>query len=78
MIKLNQLRANGVLDTSVLVSFVFQVIVIRNRSSRQEVSCKKGFLKNFAKLTRKHLCQSLFFNGVEGLRLVIFPMSGQL
>ena len=32
-----------------------------NRSSLQEVFCKKGALKNFAKLTGKHLCQSLFF-----------------
>ena len=26
-----------------------------------EVFCKKGVLRNFAKLTGKHLCQSLFF-----------------
>ena len=26
--------------------------------------CKKGVLRNFAKLTGKHLCQSLFFNKV--------------
>ena len=31
------------------------------RSSRPEVFCKKGVLRNFAKFTRKHLCQSLFF-----------------
>ena len=24
--------------------------------------CKKGVLRNFAKFTGKHLCQSLFFN----------------
>ena len=29
---------------------------------------KKGVLKNFTKFTEKHLCQSLFFNQVEGLR----------
>ena len=29
---------------------------------------KKGILKNFAKFTRKHLCQSLSFNKVAGLR----------
>ena len=28
---------------------------------------KKVFLKNFAKFTGKHLCQSLFFNKVAGL-----------
>ena len=37
-----------------LVSFV--------RSSRPEVFCKKGVLRNFAKFTGKHLCQGLFFN----------------
>ena len=28
---------------------------------------KKGVLKNFAKFTGKHLCQSLLFNKVAGL-----------
>ena len=28
----------------------------------------KSVLKNFAKLTGKHLCRSLFFNKVAGLR----------
>ena len=30
--------------------------------------CKQGVLKNFAVLTGKHLCQSLFFNKVTALR----------
>ena len=38
------------------------------RSSRPEVFCKKGVLKYFAQFTGKHLCQSLFFNKVAGLR----------
>ena len=33
-----------------------------DRSSRPELFCKKGVLRNFAKFTGKHLCQSLFFN----------------
>ena len=33
-----------------------------------KVFYKKGVLKNLAKLTGKHLCQSLFFNKVVGLR----------
>ena len=37
------------------------------RSSRPEVFCKKLILRNFAKFTGKHLCQSLFFNKVAGL-----------
>ena len=40
-----------------------------SRSSRTEVFCKKGVLRNFAKFTGKHLCQSLFFNKVAGLRM---------
>ena len=35
---------------------------INYRSSRPDVFCKKGVLRNFAKYTGKHLCQSLFFN----------------
>ena len=38
------------------------------RSSRPEVFCKKGVLRNFAKFTGTHLCQSLFFNKVAGPR----------
>ena len=38
------------------------------RSSRPEVFCKKVVLRNFAKFTGKHLCQSIFFNKVAGLR----------
>ena len=37
------------------------------RSSRPEVFCKEGVLKNFANFTGKHLCQSLFFNENAGL-----------
>ena len=37
------------------------------RSSRPEVCCKSGVLRNFTKFKGKHLCQSLFFNKVAGL-----------
>ena len=37
------------------------------RSSRPEVFCKKGALRNFAKFTGKHLHQSLIYNKVAGL-----------
>ena len=33
--------------------------------------CKRGVFTNFAKSTGKHLCQSLFFNKVAGLRPAI-------
>ena len=36
------------------------------RSSHQRCSLSKGVLRNFAKFTGKHLCQSLFFNKVAG------------
>ena len=39
-----------------------------DRSSRRRSSVKKGVLRNFAKFTGKHLCQSLFFNKFAGLR----------
>ena len=34
-----------------------------------QVFCKKGVLRNIAKFTGKHLCQSLFFIKVAGLML---------
>ena len=42
------------------------------RSSSPEVFCEKGVLRNFGKLTGKHLCQSLFFSKVAGGRLQIY------
>ena len=39
------------------------------RSSHRKCSLIKGVLRNFAKFTGKHLCQTLFFNKVGGLRL---------
>ena len=40
----------------------------KNRSSHQRCPVRKGVLRNFATFTRKHLCQSLYFNKVAGLR----------
>ena len=40
----------------------------RNRSSHRRCSVRKGVLRYFAKITGKHLCQSLIFNKVAGLR----------
>ena len=39
-----------------------------SRSSHQRCSMWKGVLRNFAKFTRKHQCQSLFLKKVAGLR----------
>ena len=45
-------------------SYTFSCHILR--SSHQRCSVKKGVLRNFAKFTWKHLCQSLFFNKVAG------------
>ena len=42
------------------------------RSSHPDVFFKTGVLRNFAKLTEKHLCQSLYFNKVAGPRPATF------
>ena len=47
---------------------------LRVRSSHQRCSVRKGLLRNFTKFTGKHLCQSLFFNKVAGLRPVNLAM----
>ena len=41
------------------------------RSSRPEVFSKKGVLRNFTKFTGKHVCQSLLFNKVAVLHLLV-------
>ena len=38
------------------------------RGHSSEAAAKKGVFKNFSKFSRKHLCQSLFFNKVAGLK----------
>ena len=45
-----------------------QMRLCLNRSSRPDVFCKNGVLRNFTKFTGKHLCQSLVFNKVACLR----------
>ena len=40
------------------------------RSSRPEVFCKKGILRNFTKFTGKHQCQSLFLIKLEAAILM--------
>ena len=43
------------------------VTVLKSRRRHRSCSLRKGVLRNFAKFTGKHLCQSLFFNKVAGL-----------
>ena len=46
----------------------FDTFLVCHRISLPRMFYKKGVLRNFAKFTGKHLCQSLFFNKVAGLR----------
>ena len=48
-----------------------------HRSSHLRCSVTKGVLRNVAKFTGKYLCQSLFFNKVEGLRLELQASDNQ-
>ena len=45
------------------------------RSSRPEVFCIKGVLRDLTKFTGKHLCQSLFFIKAAGLEHRCFPVN---
>ena len=57
------------LDLSSTRNLLPYLLDTRCWSSRPEMFCKKGFLRNFAKFTGKYLRQSLFFNKVTGLSL---------
>ena len=46
--------------------------IYQNRSSHRRCSGRKGILRNFEKLTGKHLRQSIFLNKVVGLLACIF------
>ena len=50
---------------STLIEHSYYWALLAYRSSRLEVFCKITVLRNFEKLTGKHLFQSLFFNKVE-------------
>ena len=45
---------------------------IKSRSSRPEVFCKKGVLRNFATFTRKHLCQVSFLIKLQSSARILF------
>ena len=51
-----------------IVKFHKEIAINRN----QRFSIKKGLLKSLVKFTRKHLCQSVFFNKVAGLNFAKF------
>ena len=53
--------------TMFLAAMLTWALFSPSRSSHRKCSVRKDLLRNFAKLTGKHLCQSLFFTEV-GLR----------
>ena len=61
-------RTSDFISTEKRRTLMKAFIEIQFRSSRPEVFCKKRVLRNFAKFTGKHLCQSLSFNKVAGLQ----------
>ena len=42
--------------------FLKNIVEPNNRTSRPDMFCTKGVLRNFSKFTGKHLCHCLFFN----------------
>ena len=56
----------------------FGILIAKFRSSRPDVFCEKSVLRNFAKFTGKHLCQSLFLIKLQpwGLQLYLIRDSG--
>ena len=67
----NSLKKTYILKKKKGFSWHHRISSALYRSSRPKVFCKKGVLRNFAKFTGKHLCESLFFNKVAGLRPAI-------
>ena len=52
-----------------LIGYKIRICIFLLQKQPPEEFCKKDVLKNFAKFTEKHLCQSLFINKVAGLSL---------
>ena len=70
MLQVNDVQFYQRVALSELFFIPFTSESLQKQSS--EVLCAKGVLRNFTKVTRKHLCQSLFFNKVAGLRPTIY------
>ena len=61
-------KKSGQLDSPLNFYILSWVKLLRSRNSHQRCSMKEGVIRSFTKFTEKHLCQSLFFNKVAGLR----------
>ena len=57
-----------------LTGWLSGVCLCNIRSSHRRCSLREGVLRNFAKLTGKHLYQSLFFNKVAGMSLQFYSL----
>ena len=56
------------LSVLIYIQHLLTQLLLLLKQSSGGVLKKKGILRNFAKCTGKHLCQSLFFNKVVGCR----------
>ena len=63
-----ELKLEDINLTTALITSEQNLKMWKIQNSHTEVSCKKGVLKSFLKVTEKQLCQSLFFNKVAGFR----------
>ena len=50
------------------ITLIFKALKFTFACSHWSCSVHRGVLKTFAKFTRKHLCQSVLFNKVAGIR----------
>ena len=65
---LSKILDRGAIHKKLLHFWLRSLGAINYRSSHQSCSVKIGVLRSFTKFTGKHMCQSLFFNNVAGLR----------
>ena len=71
--KTNQIKNyNGEFDINPYQASVRAISLRVCEKQPAEIFCEKSVLRNSKKFTEKHLCQSLFFNKVAGLRPVNF------
>ena len=54
-----KIKSNSIFSVKLLSRLRLNFSHLNERSSRPEVFCKKGVLRNLAKFTGKHLCQRL-------------------
>ena len=63
-------------ESSIIHSRKRVIFVLWWNRTNQKCSVRKGVLRNFVKFTGKHLCQSLFFNKVVGVRASTLSKKG--